>query len=313
MGTAPEIKPSPPRQKPYVTSLLMAALYASFKSMTFDGLSDWAVNFNIFGTSTFPIRRFNKVSVSFWVKSEKNDATNPQVIVSRWFPFNSLPIDEGGWRWMIWSQAVGGSPLVTRGLHFHLCTNLFEGIWIYSQASFPLNTWVHVVMTYAGLGDVSGLKMYWNGLEVPIYVGLNNWTTSALNSNAYSHLLWGTQYTAWPPGGPSPTWPPVLTYFFEGKMDESCFWRYELDALEVEALHNGGYPVSPLHVGLSNGKPVDRYFRMGEHTDGQPWVLPGSSIAFDRMPLSPPATLSNMFWNNDGATPPLRVSEDVAP
>jgi hypothetical protein len=314
MGIAPEIKPIPPRQKIANVGKYAATLYASHKSMTFDGILEWAVNFNIFGISTFPIRRFNPVTVSIWLKNTKAAAPNNahQTIVGRWFPTfgGGLSINEGGWRWMINDIATGPG---TRPLHFHLCTHFLAGIWIYSLADFPLNEWVHVVMTYSGNANASGLKMYWNGQQVPTGIVFNNWFTSALNSNAFSHLLWGTQYTVWPTGPVVPVDPPVLTWFYEGLMDESSFWRYELTPVEVAALYNGGYPVSPLHVGWKNNKPVDRYFRMGEFTDGTPWVLPGSSIGWWRGPISPPATLSNMFWNNDGATPPLRVSEDVPP
>jgi hypothetical protein len=294
---------------------LANSIYASHKSMTFDGIQEWMANFNIFGISTFPIRRFNPVSVSIWLKNTKFLAPDNahQTIVGRWFPTvgGGLAANEGGWRWMINDIATG---VGTRPLHFHLCTNFVNGIWVYSTVDFPFNVWTHVTMTYDGSGNANGLKMYWDGQQVPVVILFNNWFSSALNSNAYSHLLWGTQYTAWPTGfgGPS-VWPPVLTWFYEGLMDESAFWRFELNATEVEHLYQGGYPADPLHVGLPNGKTVDRYFRMGEHTDGTPWVLPGSSISWDRMPISPPATLSNGFWNNDGATPPLRVSEDVAP
>jgi hypothetical protein len=301
---------------PPMRAALSNSIYASHRSLTFDGISDWMANFNIFGVSTFPIRRFNSVTVNMWVKSTKNDASTEQVIISRWFPFNNIAINEGGWRWYLWNAVGGGNPLVNRALVFQVNTWLLEGLWIYSQASFPLDTWVNVTMTYDGSAQVAtgpgtpGLKMYWDGVWQPIYVIWSTWTTNALNSNAYSHLLWGTQYTAFP-GGVGPIWPPVLTYSFEALMDESSFWRHTLTPTEVLHLSNAGYPADPLHVGLPS-KKVDRYFRMGEWTDTTPWVL-GHSISWDRMPISPPATLSNGFWNNDGVLPSLRVSEDVAP
>jgi hypothetical protein len=302
-------------QPPAIKGAMANTVYASHKSLTFDGIQEWMANFNLFGISTFPIRRFNPVTVSMWVKSTKALAPNNahQTIVGRWFPTfgGGLAINEGGWRWMINDIATGPG---TRPLHFHLCTHFLNGLWIYSNVDFPLNQWVHVCMTYAGLGVAAGLRMYWDGQPVATStIGTTTWTTSALNSNAFSSLLWGTQYTVWPTGPAVPVVPPILTWFFEGLMDESAFWRFELNATEVLDLYNGGHPADPLHVGLANGRTVDRYFRMGEHTDGTPFVLPGSSISWDRMPISPPATLSNGFWNNDGATPPLRVSEDVAP
>lgn len=290
---------------------IQTSLYHSIKSMTFDGVVEWMVNFNILGVSTFPIRRFNSVSVSMWVKAEGGPGFPlQQIIVSRWFPFDGLILDEGGWRWYLWD-----APLTVGAMVFQVSTHALEGLWVYSQTAFPLDQWVHVVMTYDGSSTIStsassgGLKMFWDGVWQPLHTIWGTWTTNALNSNAFSHLLWGAQYTAFP-GGVGPVWPPVIAHFFEGRLDESCFWRHTLDTNEVLALHNNGHPVNPMHVGLPN-KPADRYFRMGEVADGTPWILPGSSISWCRNPVT--GTLSNGFWNNDGATPPLRVVLDSAP
>lgn len=282
---------------------LAASKYRTQKSLIFDGISDWMVNYNLFGISTFPIRRFNAVTVSMWVKSEKEDASTQQTIIGRWFPFNNFAIDEGGWRWYIWD-----APSTTRAMVFHVSTHILEGLWIYSTASFPLDTWVHVTMTYDGSGTIAGLKMYWDGVLQTTFTIWGTWTTNALNSNAYSHLLWGVLYTAFPGGVGPPVWPPVLTYWFEGKLDESCFWRYALNATEVAGLYNCGLPIHPMHVGLKNNKTVDRHFRMGEASDGQPWIA-GISISKVRFPVG--GTNSNGFWNNDGMIPSLRISEDI--
>lgn len=278
-----------------------ASCYRTTKSLEFDGTSDWMANLNSFGISTFPIRIYNKVTVSIWVKSTKSSGTPQQTIISRWFPTygGGLEVNEGGWRWMI--SDIG---TVSRALHFHLCTHWLQGLWVESQSSFPLNTWTHVVMTYDGSGDTSGLKMYWDGVLQPVNVIFNGWSTTAINSNAYSHLLWGVQYTCWIGGVYQGS--PVLTYWFEGKMDESSFWRYELNSDEVKLLYNQGKPTSPLHVGLKNNKTVDRYFRMGEKTDGFVWFT--LAISWNRMPLAPPATLSNGLWNNPT---PDRITEDT--
>lgn len=285
-----------------------AMKYRSTKALTFNGVDDWMANFNFMGTSTFPIRRYNKASVTTVFKSTKGSTATAQVIEGRWFPFNGFLIDEGGWRIYLYDLQASGNPLVNRACVFQVCTHALEGLWIYSTESFPLNEHVRVTLTYDGSGTVAGLKMYWGEVQKSTYTVWGTWTTNALNSNAYSHLLWGCQYTAFP-NGVGPVWPPVLTYWFEGIMDESCFWRYELNAQEVAALANGRNPADPLHVGLANGKPAERYFRMGERTDGAPWIM-GNSISWCRYPIG--GTLSNGFWNNDGATPSLRITEDVA-
>jgi hypothetical protein len=282
--------------------------YQSTHSMTFDGIQEWMVNYNIFGADTFKIGQLQKRSVSIWVKSTKASGVNEQVIINRWFPFQSLPaINSGGWKWFIWDNpGTGGAPPVARALNFRTCTYLLNGLWIYSANPFPLNVWVHVVMTYNGSGNASGLKMYWDGVPQATHITFDNWFSTAINSNAYSHLLWGTQYNS------IPGWPPVLDYFFEGSMDESCFWRHELTFQEVMGIFNSGRPINPMHVGLPS-KPCDRYFRMGEVTDGTPWVFPGSKIAWGRWPVGAPGSGQNGFWNNDFTVPPSRVVQDVAP
>ena len=92
-------------------------------------------------------------------------------------------------------------------------------------------------------------------------------------------------------------------------MDESALWRTDLSAAEVLHLYQQGYPADPLHVGLPT-KHVDRYYRMGENTDGAPWLF-GHSISAVRFPIG--GTNTNGFWNNDGFVPAVRISEDVAP
>ena len=193
-----------------------------------------------------------------------------------------------------------------RALHFRLSTFLLQGLWIRSNADFPLNTWTHVVMTYNGSGLISGLRMFWDGVLQATTTIFSTWTDPTVPSGPFSHLMWGCRFTNFPVGGF--TNPPITSYFFEGKIDESCFWRTARSIAQVEQLYNGGHPADPLHIGLP-GFRANRYFRMGEGSDGAP--LGALSVCTNRMPVGGAPTIC--VWNNDGASPPLRVVEDTAP
>jgi hypothetical protein len=286
-----------------LATMFFSSKFRSGRSLLFDGISDWMANLIIFGAETFRIRRGDPVSVSMWVRNEKDAAVTQQTIISRWFPTDTLQANEGGWEWYI--QDLPGAP---RALSFRLSTFLLQNLWLRSDAPFPLNTWVHVCMTYDGSGNIAGLKMYWDGVLQAVTTIFSTWTDPTVPSNQFSHLMWGCLITAFPSGGPPSVWPPVPALFFEGKIDESCFWRFTLSAAEVLALYNGGHPADPLHVGLSNGRTVNRYFRMGEGSDGAP--LGALSTCVNRMPVGGVGTFS--VWNNDGQTPPLRVTGDTA-
>lgn len=288
--------------------ILAGSKYRSTKSITFDGLADMMAMFNLFGSDTFVIRMNQPSSVSLWIKRTKADCSREQIIINRWFPTigGGLSINEGGWRMYLWDVAVPGQ----QRLVIQLCTHFLNGLWMYSNAQFPLNTWVHVAFTYDGTGAPgAGLKMFWDGVQQATTYLINNWNTIAINSNAYSHLLWGTQYTAWDPLGALPDWPPIVTWWFEGQMDETALYRYELTPNEVAALYDQGYPQSPLHVGLP-ARTCQSHHRMGELSDGVPFF--GTwNVCWSRSPQT--GYLRNAFWNNDGATPPGRVIEDSAP
>jgi hypothetical protein len=280
-----------------------ATLYRSTKSLYFDGLSDYMfIWYALF--DTFPITRNDAVTINVWVKSEKASGATEQVIMSRWKPGGALWVNEGGWRIYIRDLQVGaGNPLVSRALSFFLCTNMITGIWIYSQSPFPTNTWTMVTLTFSGSQKASGLKMYWDGVQQSTYTALDTWGSDIVNSNAYSHLMWGTQYTAYP--NLIYQWPPIPTYWFEGVMDETTLWQHEFTAAEVARLFRSGNPQSSLNVGLPSGKNVDTHFRMGELSDGTPYG--GLKVSHGRYPVA--GTYRDALWNNVGAA---RVIEDVA-
>lgn len=294
-----------------ILAVMEASKYRGTQTLTFDGTTDWMVVYNLYGTDTFIINRYTVSSINIWVKLTRDSGVTKQVIMSRWYPTTGggLEVNEGGWRIYVQNIAGAGPPNINRALVFHLCGYYLNGIWIYSQESFPLNEWVMVTLTYSGNADVSGLKMYWNGVEKATYTIFNNWFSSANNSNQYSHLFWGVQYTAWPLGqGAGSTWPPVLTFWFEGLLDETSLYRYELNASEVLRLYHGGKPYDPFYVGLPNSKYIQTHFRLGEGRDGTPFFA-FAQICYGYYPTPPRGYFRNAFWNNPLAN---RISLDVS-
>lgn len=279
-----------------------AARYRSVKSLEFDGIIDWAAVPNTFGIDTFVIRRSNSVTVSLWVKSTKVSGVAEQCLGGRWFPTigGGIELNEGGWR--IYIQDFGG---VNRALIVQFCTYWLSGLWIHSNVSFPTNSWVHVCVTYDGSATAAGLKMYWNSVLQATTTIFAGWGSEAINSNAYSHLMIGSRYSAWP----GPVWPPVIWKFFEGVMDEWSLWRYELNASEVAQLYNCGHPIHPMHVGRPNGKTCSSHLRMGEYQDGVV-IIPAQINALQaRYPVT---GVYRPGWYN-ATVVNERILEDVAP
>lgn len=288
--------------------VIPSMLHRSHTSLTFDGLTD--IMFVLSGfADTFRIAPTQDSSISMWVKNTKADTSGSgqQTLMSRWFSTSTAAINEGGWRMYLWDTTFGATPNTTRAMVIQLSTSIFNGLWVHTTDSFPLDEWVHVVMTYDGSASVSGVKCYWDGVEKNLVTVLGSWSGTPPSSST-THMMWGAQYTAWFPGGGNPDVPEIPRYHFEGLMDETAVWRFELSATEVLELYHGGKPANPIHVGRAASKPSQGWWRMGDGSDGAPFsgVF---GICFGRWRADAPPR--NAFWNNDGFSPPVRLSTDV--
>ncbi len=87
-----------------------------------------------------------------------------------------------------------------------------------------LNQWSHVLATYNGNQDASGVVLYVNGTAVSLTVVLNNLTTSISNSDP---LRIGSNDSA---------------TFFDGNIDEVAIFNSELSASDVTAIYGTGVP-----------------------------------------------------------------------
>lgn len=127
--------------------------------------------------------------------------------------------------------------------------------------------WIHVLATYDGGSDKSGLKVYRNGVndtdfsfEFGTYVAMSN--TSA-------PLLLGS----------------FGTQFADGRISEMCLWSSELTAANVTSLYNSGTPIDSSTIDSANvaghwpleagsGKTAIDYSGNGNHgtlTNGPTW------------------------------------------
>ena len=96
----------------------------------------------------------------------------------------------------------------------------------------PHNTWYHIVATYDGSEDNSGMKIYKDGLVASILFGQGGSYQGMPNTNskvAIGHRLDNNDYD------------------FDGHMKDICVWKdYELSQAEVSAMYNDGeFSVDP--------------------------------------------------------------------
>lgn len=274
------------QERPRIMSALAPTFYRSQRALSFNGTNDFMFVWLAFW-NTFPQTGDDPFSISLWVYSTKAGAVVRQTIINRWAPHPSgLSANDSGWG--IWIQDAG-APL--RQLHFFIGLNVFNALWIHSNAAFPLNQWTLVTWTYDGSRTAAGLKMYWNDVLQATTILWGTFVGDASGSNQFSHLFWGTQYI----GAPA-----LLTNWFQGRIDETAIWDVELTAGQVAALYHGGYPAHPMHV-----DDVSTWWRMGEPIDGTPFGI--WFISYARYQVG--GVDRPGLWNRT----PARVIETVPP
>ena len=87
-------------------------------------------------------------------------------------------------------------------------------------SAISTSTWYHVVVTYDGSADVSGVKIYLNATEPASSNTYNACSSTSLTS--VSTIIGGTNA------------------FFNGILDEVGIWNRELTSTEVTELYNSG-------------------------------------------------------------------------
>jgi hypothetical protein len=179
------------------------------KAFSFNGSS----YITLANESNFDFERTDSFSVSFWMKTSTSQDIKMLLGKSE--------INTTGWH--VWLRQGVGS---TGDIHFNLtntdATNELE-VRIQSLDTFDDN-WHHVVFTYDGTSDVTGVTGYFDNSVISNGTVSNTLTSSILNNLPVS--IGDT-----PNGGARD---------YTGSMDDVRIYSRELDQSEVSVIYNGG-------------------------------------------------------------------------
>jgi hypothetical protein len=199
-------------------------------SMTFDGVDEYvevadADNLS-FGNGTTD----SPFSISAWVKM--TDATRFRIV------------SKAGATNLEYLFSTGGSDTIVFNLYDNSTGGRIGRQYLTPLTSFE-GQWIHLVATYNGNSNTSGLKIYLNGIRVDdtdstlgIYVAMEN-TTQPFYIGKFT------------------------TTYSNGLIDEVAVFNAELSASDVSAIYNSGVPTS-----LSSYPSLVSWWRMG---DGDTW------------------------------------------
>jgi hypothetical protein len=193
-------------------------------STYFDGINDVAS----FGDA-FLYDRSNQFSMSFWLK--------PDNLASQRCFYSKTTADAGvnginlqvttAGRIAIQARASGAGPIYTG-----------------TTQALAAGAWGHVVVTYTGSSDLSGFRVYVNGVvdSIPGASALSG--TWLLNQTAYLGARGGS------------------AFYWVGGIDEVSVWNKALSAAEALETYNGGSPLDlSEHSAVVNLK---HWYRMGD-------------------------------------------------
>lgn len=184
----------------------------SFSQGDFDSLLD--------GTNPF--------SISLWVKpSNIDDAGNL---------FSSINTNGSEFDGISLSNLDGSNGL--KRLRFYLIEDFSGGFlnpveylrrdYIHTMSS---NVWYNIIATYDGSGDISGMRVYQNGIVLAIDPSSDNNTGVGGGISTPSNLKFGNGN--------------FLGEAFQGKYTDITIWDIELSQSQVNTLYNNGNPDNP--------------------------------------------------------------------
>jgi len=166
------------------------------------------------GTQLLPTDTRDPFSISCWVNPDTTDTAEHQIVAQEdggdsnfEGPFMSL--DDNRWEGHLRTQS-GGSDVVRE---------------VTRSNSSSTSTWYHVVVTYDGSKDVSGLRVYENGQEP---------TTVTTKNQPISNNYGATENTsigARDPNGSTST-------FYDGQITDVRIYNKALSSSEVDQIYN---------------------------------------------------------------------------
>ena len=177
-------------------------------SWVFDGLDDYI---EIGNNVAFDLERTDSFSMSGWIKlGSYSPPIEPiiakwDVAINRGYQFG---VESTGKIRFLLSSSWPVSPSI---LYVRTTTD-----------TIPLNTWVHIAITYGGTSDISGCNIYIDGVPKPISLISN--PSSILTSTTINteNLLIGE----------------LAGYLFEGNIASARMWDRELTQEEITQNYN---------------------------------------------------------------------------
>ena len=183
---------------------------SSNSSLSFDGVDDYV---NIGDPDLLDFDYNEPFSVEVWVNISQAPSPFYQII-------SKLNSSLQGWGFQIFSDMKLGAYL----------SNDWGNNYIYTETTQSLsadNTWHHVMLTYNGSSDASGVNIYVDGSAMDVSVASNSLSATITNDGN----LW---IGAYDPG----------YEYFKGQMDEVAIWNNALAAAEITELYNSGFGLS---------------------------------------------------------------------
>jgi Concanavalin A-like lectin/glucanases superfamily len=187
--------------------------FSNLKSVFFDGANDYLRPASIIGnfgrTSTF--------SVSMWVR--------PLSLAGDRYLIGNMQ-NSANVGWSIRTEPTTGTGRLIWNMFQSNGTNEIEVVT--TNTTLQIGQWAHLVFTYNGSGNASGVVAYLNGSLIPLTVSVNTLSTSPSSATTL-HI--GSTSAASPSG------------FFTGDIDEVSVHSNVLSAGEVTTIYNGGDPL----------------------------------------------------------------------
>lgn len=199
------------------------------KSILFGGTDEYIT----FGTGNYDFERTDAFSVSFWIKTT---STNDQLI-------GNLDSNSPYYGWEIFLRSNGTLLFTLRN------TSTTNEISVRSNAGVLVindDAWYHIVVTYDGSSNGSGVTFYADGSE------------------------WGSPTIAVDTLSATTVSPEALTIgiqddasdAFTGNLDEVAIYDKELSSSEVSDIYNSGAPLDL--TTLSSNTNLQSWWRMGD-------------------------------------------------
>jgi len=199
--------------------------FSNLKSVLFGGVNEFVV---VGGVGNF--ERTTKFSISCWFKTSSAAA---EFIVSRQANSGLFP----GWNMFIEAGQIKAALINNNGTS--------NRIFIRTNSTFNDSNWHHLVMTYDGSSNTSGLFLYLDGSLEAITVITNALSASILTSANFQ--ISGRD-------GPN--------VVLNGSVDETAIYDKNLSAAEVTEIYNSGIPKDL--SSLTTSANLLNWWRMGD-------------------------------------------------